>query len=670
MFDTIKVNYRSTNDIEEASEFLAYIKSFNLIAADFEVAKNYDEETIEACKVVVESFEYSKLDRIKAQAILKATALDHPSHCTLTHCSIAVSESEGFVFILDTYELEQLILDFLVSTIQTQVWHNASYDFKHIFYRTGKFPKRYEDTQILAKTLLNHTNPIQAKTGLKLLAGAWYGDWAVSADEFTLEQMYEESMLRYAATDACATLKLWEYTNEQCDAIDAEILEENPNVIPMVWHPTDDVYSPWDQLPAPIPMEASYLTRHFYENTAKHLIRDTVRVMMNGLNIDLQRVIELEETLNQQIDDVSYKLANNELIQEFNQLRHQSLVTEYLEDRKSKLKSPEEFFKPFSSKDMLHRSYFMTLFANQQGIPLPTEELYPNIAKWPVKLVKKLATTRPILQRLLDGTLSNEHPLVQQAEQAIAELKASLRNKSYEDQIANPSVPVPDFNPGSSLQKQQLFEFLGIEPIAFSKDTGQPSWGRDQIEEVHNTTSNELIKQLTKTLIDHSYAAIVRNNFIEAFYNFTVDGRLYGNYSLLGAKSGRFTSNKPNMLNTPSTGSIFSKPIKRCFTAKEGFVVGSIDYSALEDRVVANLSKDSNKLGLFLEGLDGHSLSATYYYPEKVADLVGPYTDNKQASRKLKSLVDKEDPKAESVRQDSKPISLTYKRLHTVMYVE
>ena len=107
----------------------------------------------------------------------------------------------------------------------------------------------------------------------------------------------------------------------------------------------------------------------------------------------------------------------------------------------------------------------------------------------------------------------------------------------------------------------------------------------------------------------------------------------------------------------PSTGSIFAKPIKKCFTAPPDFVIASIDFSALEDRVIANLSRDDNKLGLFLEGLDGHCLSATYYYPDRVAALVGPYTDNKQASRDLMELVDAKNPEAKAVRQDSKPIS-------------
>ncbi|MGD8306179.1 MAG: hypothetical protein PVF17_05965, partial [Ignavibacteria bacterium] len=137
----------------------------------------------------------------------------HPSHTVLTHCSIAISDNEAYVFILDNKKITNRVLNFLINTPIRQVWHNASYDFRQIQYRTGKFPILYEDTQIYAKTILNHVETWKANTGLKELAGHKYGAWGISVDNFTKEQMYEEHVLKYAATDACATYWLYNSIN-------------------------------------------------------------------------------------------------------------------------------------------------------------------------------------------------------------------------------------------------------------------------------------------------------------------------------------------------------------------------------------------------------------------------------------------------------------------------
>ncbi len=226
MFDSIQVSYKSTTNAYEANKFLSEIKEYAILGCDLEAASIYTEEHLEECKIVMEGKEWSKADKILAQSILNSDALGHPSHSVPTHGIVGVSESESYVFILDNDKIFNLFMNFLVNTEQVQVWHRASYDFKHVLYHTGKFPKNYEDTQILAKTLLNHVDVFKAKTGLKELAGQWYGDWAISADNFTLDQMYDPKMLKYAGTDGCATLKLWHYINEQCDLIDKDIKEE------------------------------------------------------------------------------------------------------------------------------------------------------------------------------------------------------------------------------------------------------------------------------------------------------------------------------------------------------------------------------------------------------------------------------------------------------------
>ncbi len=232
MFNIINVTYKSTNNINEAKQFLSEIDNYSIFAADFETASAYSDEDRELCKKVVNDNTCTKDDRIKAQAILKSDALSHPHHTVLTHCSIGISESEGYVFILDTDEITQLVLQYLVTTNITQVWHNASFDFRYLQYYTNKLPLVYEDSQQLAKTLVNHVDTSKARTGLKLLAGHWYGDWGISKDLFKLSQMYEPKMLLYAAIDSCATLKLWKYLQEQCNILDKELIEENANEPP------------------------------------------------------------------------------------------------------------------------------------------------------------------------------------------------------------------------------------------------------------------------------------------------------------------------------------------------------------------------------------------------------------------------------------------------------
>lgn len=416
-------------------------------------------------------------------------------------------------------------------------------------------------------------------------------------------------------------------------------------------------YSPHDQLPAPEPKNIEYELGHFYEHTAKHLIKDTVRIMDNGLHLDLEKVIELEELLAEQLAEVKSELASNPLIKEYLGKRHSKQIEEYVKDRKSKMRAPSHYLVPFKHTDMVHRSYFMEEYAKHQGWGSPQETLPTGVPKWPANLCKKYAKTNRVVAMMLDGSLPHSTPAVVAAMNKLAADKAHIYNSKYIEQVNKPEVAYPEFNPGSSLQKQELFDMLGIESEATSKKTGLPQWDRAQVERVNKETSDEDVRHLTQCFIDHSFAAIIKNNFIEAFYSFQVDGRLYGNYKLLGAKSGRYTSNGPNMLNMPSTRSRFAKPVKRCFTAPEGKVILTADYSALEDRVIACLSRDTNKCDIFLKDLDGHSLNALGYFPDKIAEIMDLTGDTAADAVAFKKLVDgefKESKIAEAIRQDSK----------------
>ena len=219
MKQPIKVTYKYTSSAYKANQWLHSLP--DVITCDFEAAVKYSKEQIEEWKQQLENENLPKLERKRLESLISATALDHPSHVKITHLQIGISETEAYVFILDNKKITDLVLTFLTTTKKKQVWHNASYDFRLIYYFTGKFPVNYEDTALFAKCVLNHVDTQQAKVGLKQLAGSQYGAWAIAPDNFVLEQMYDEKVLLYAATDACATMWVWNklnaYIKEQND---------------------------------------------------------------------------------------------------------------------------------------------------------------------------------------------------------------------------------------------------------------------------------------------------------------------------------------------------------------------------------------------------------------------------------------------------------------------
>ena len=164
-------------------------------------------------------------------------------------------------------------------------------------------------------------------------------------------------------------------------------------------------YSPHSLLPQPEPRSVDYEVDYFYDNVAKHLVKDTVRIMSNGIPIDLDKVAELEVSLDETLAAAHASLAANPYIIAYLQQRYARLTADYIAERQSHCREPSYFARPFKHNDQTHRSYFMHIFAQQQGLSQPSDLLPTGIAKWSAALVKTLSPSYPILLRLLDGSL-------------------------------------------------------------------------------------------------------------------------------------------------------------------------------------------------------------------------------------------------------------------------
>lgn len=407
---------------------------------------------------------------------------------------------------------------------------------------------------------------------------------------------------------------------------------------------------PFQRLPAPMPFDSDPGPTYFYENFARHFVPDMIQMMDTGLVIDPDAVEDLRKLIDKVQDGVYETLGKNSLVKKYQeQYRRPAAQKEHEEKATQAVRTLEDYLKPFKPGDMIHRTWVVNTHLVDIGLSKDQRD------KWPVKDIKQYNAFKkdPLLAALVDKRDLSSNSTVHLAMKKLAEYKLDLWNRPRYEKSKEP-VDLSPFNPNSSKQVSELFHMLKIPAKAYSKDTGEPSWGRDQIEELRNETKDEVMIEMLDAMIENSFSAIIKTNFIKAFDTFTVDGVLHGNVKLFGAKSFRNTSNSPNLLNAPSTKSIYAKPLKRAFKAKDDFVIYTADLSALEDRVISNLSGDENKCNVFKEGLDGHSLNACGYYTQKIEAITGKFDNNVDFVKAFMKKRDEGDKVIDKLRQDSK----------------
>jgi len=81
-------------------------------------------------------------------------------------------------------------------------------------------------------------------------------------------------------------------------------------------------------------------------------------------------------------------------------------------------------------------------------------------------------------------------------------------------------------------------------------------------------------------------------------------------FKQFGTTSGRFSSINPNMQNIPLLGD-WAKRFREVFIARDGYDLISIDYSQIEFRIMAHVSRDKNVMSDFLSEKDIHKSAAS-----------------------------------------------------------
>ncbi len=164
------------------------------------------------------------------------------------------------------------------------------------------------------------------------------------------------------------------------------------------------------------------------------------------------------------------------------------------------------------------------------------------------------------------------------------------------------------FNLNSTQQLSKvLFETLRLEPPDRNKKTASG----------HFSTSAAVLDELrgehpvVDLLLEYRELAKLKSTYLEALplqIN-PKTRRVHTSFNQTGSVTGRLASSDPNLQNIP-TRTETGRRVRNGFVAAPGHLLLSVDYSQIELRVVAHMSKDQRMLDAFRAGQDIHAATA------------------------------------------------------------
>jgi len=112
-------------------------------------------------------------------------------------------------------------------------------------------------------------------------------------------------------------------------------------------------------------------------------------------------------------------------------------------------------------------------------------------------------------------------------------------------------------------------------------------------------------------ILEYRHRQKIKSTYLDALQQLIrpTTKRVHTTYNQTSANTGRISSSDPNLQNIPIRTDL-GRRVRRAFVAKEGCLLLSLDYSQIELRILARVSKDPGLLAAFAAGEDIHKRTA------------------------------------------------------------
>lgn len=186
-----------------------------------------------------------------------------------------------------------------------------------------------------------------------------------------------------------------------------------------------------------------------------------------------------------------------------------------------------------------------------------------------------------------------------------------------------------EFNIASPQQVGKiLFDHLKLIDKPKKTKTGQYQTDEETLTEL--ASEHEIVRKI----LDFRQIQKLKGTYVDALPELVNphSGRVHTSFNQAVAATGRLSSNNPNLQNIPIRTER-GQEVRRAFIPRdENHVLLSADYSQIELRVIAHVSKDEGMMEAFNEGLDIHTATAARVFGVALADV------DKEMRRRAKTV--------------------------------
>ena len=155
-----------------------------------------------------------------------------------------------------------------------------------------------------------------------------------------------------------------------------------------------------------------------------------------------------------------------------------------------------------------------------------------------------------------------------------------------------------------------LFDHLKLDPKAKKTKTGQYQTGEDVLALLAHKSD------IVQDILDFRQLQKLKSTYVDALPLLVnpKTGRVHTSFNQAVAATGRLSSNNPNLQNIPIRTERGREVRKAFIPRDEDHVLLSADYSQIELRIIAEISKEENMLDAFSKGIDIHTATAAKVY--------------------------------------------------------